>query len=103
MPMKIYMFHKRENAARAAAFIEADIKHKENPSSVVDLLPISRLKDFPQKSQSYIIFLQIRAKKTICARQHPDRVHKMLRNLYTWFERVKTERKSIDDPPYSRF
>ena len=54
MPMKIYLFNKRTR--RAAAFIEADIKHKENPPSVVDLLPIPQLKDFtPEKPELYNI------------------------------------------------
>ena len=59
------LFVSQEDAARAAAFIEADIKQKEKPPSVVDLLPIPGSKTSPRKSQSYIIFLQIGAKKTI--------------------------------------
>jgi len=48
------LFVSQEDAARAAAFIEADIKHKENPPSVVDLLPIPQLKDFtPEKPELY--------------------------------------------------
>ena len=31
------------------------------------------------------------------AEQHPDRVHKMLRQLETWFEEVEAERANIDD------
>ena len=75
------LFVSQEDAARAAAFIEADIKHKENPPSVVDLLPFPLLKDFtPEKPELYNISAD-RCEKNNHARQHPDRVHKMLRDL----------------------
>ena len=75
------LFVSHEDAARAAAFIEADIKHKENPSSVVDLLPFPLLKDFtPEKPELYNISAD-RCEKNNLARQHPDRVHKMFRDL----------------------
>ena len=92
------LFVSEEDADRAAAFIEADIKHKENPAAVVDLLPVPRLRNFaPEALELYDLSVDPGEAHNV-AEQHPDRARKMLHELESWFEDVEAERRTIDDP-----
>ena len=92
------LFASEDDADMAAAFIEADIKHKENPAIVADLLPVPRLKPFtPEAPQLYNLAVDPGEANDVTA-QHPERVRKMLDELDTWFESVEADRRTIDDP-----
>ena len=85
-----------EDWARTAAFIEADIKHKENPAAVTDIVPVPRLK--PQQPEPPELFnlAEDPGEESDLASRHPDRVRRMLGALEEWFERVEAERRTID-------
>jgi len=97
------LYVSKEDAARAAAFIEADIKHKGNPASLVDLLPVPRLRDFQPEAPELYDLSTDPGEEDDLAQRHPERVRRMLRDLETWFESVEEDRRSIDDPLHSSF
>ena len=88
----------QEDTNRTAAFIEADIKHKENPNSIIDLLEIPNIK-YPdaEKPELYNLYCDPGEKFDV-ANQNPEIVSRLLKELETWFESVENDRKSIDDP-----
>ena len=91
------------DAAQAAAFIEADIKHKENPYSVVDLLPVPRLRNFVAEEPELYDLSVDPGEKNDLAKDRPDRVRKMLGELQSWFAGVEEDRRSIDDPLHAGY
>ncbi len=87
-----------EDVARTRAFVEADMKHKENPAAVQDILPVPRLKKLqPEPPQLYNLAADPGERSDLAATD-PDRVHRMLGDLEQWFEDVEAERASIDEP-----
>ena len=92
------LYVSKEDVAMASAFIEADIKHKENPTSVKDLLPVPRMKIFPPEEPELFDLSSDPGEQNNLASEHPSRVRKMLRELETWFEKVEADRHSINDP-----
>ncbi|MEO2169845.1 MAG: sulfatase-like hydrolase/transferase [bacterium] len=87
-----------EDAARTAAFIEADIKHKEDPTSITELLPVPNIK-YPEAEEPELYNLASDpGEQYNVADQYPDIAHKLLVELETWFESVEADRLSIDDP-----
>ena len=92
------LFVSEEDAARTAAFIEADIKHKENPVSVTELLPVPNIK-YPaaEKPQLYNL-ADDPGEQFDVADRHPELTRRLLADLETWFESVEAERRTIDDP-----
>lgn len=87
-----------EDAARTAAFIEADIKHKEDPASITELLKVPNIK-YPQAEMPELYNLDVDPGEQFnVADQHPDITHRLLTELETWFESVEADRKTIDDP-----
>lgn len=85
-----------EDRARTAAFVEADIKHKENPASVRAVLPVPNLKpQRPEPPELYDLSSDPGEQHDI-ASEHPERVRRMLACLEEWFEDVERDRKSID-------
>ena len=92
------LYVSKEDAAMASAFIEADIKHKENPTSVKDLLPVPRMKIFPPEEPELFDLSSDPGEQNNLASENPSRVRKMLRELETWFEKVEADRHSINDP-----
>ncbi len=92
------LFVSAVDADRAAAFIEADIKHKENPAAVMDLLPVPQLKELePEAPQLYNLAEDPGEQHDLAAAQ-PARVRQLLNELDTWFEQVEADRRAIADP-----
>lgn len=92
------LFVSDEDAARTAAFIEADIKHKEDPTSISELLPVPNIK-YPAAEKAELFNLAEDPGECFnVASQYPDIVHKLSAELETWFENVEAERRTIDDP-----
>ena len=84
-----------EDRLRTAAFIEADMKHKENPAAVRDVLPVPRLKpQEPEPAELYNL-AEDPGEQTDLAAAHPGRVRRMLGDLEEWFEEVEADRRSI--------
>ena len=85
-----------EDRARTAAFIEADMKHKENPLSVSSLVPVPRLMaKEPEPPELYNLADDPGEQRDLAA-QHPDRVRRMLGQLEQWFTEVEADRSTID-------
>ena len=85
-----------EDWRRTAAFIEADMRHKQNPLSVRSVLPVPRLR--PQRPEPPELYdlAQDPGERHDLAAEHPDRVRRMLGQLEEWFEAVEADRGSID-------
>ena len=84
-----------EDELRTKAFVEADIRHKADPSSVTDILPVPRLKKLePEPLELYNLADDPGESKDLAA-QEPDRVHRMQVALENWFEEVEREREAI--------
>ena len=87
-----------EDRARTAAFVEADMKHKENPASIASVLPVPRLRpDEPEPPELYNLAEDPSEQRDLAA-VHPDRARRMLGALEEWFEDVEADRRSIDWP-----
>ena len=85
-----------EDWLRTAAFVEADIKHKENPAAVQSLVPVPRLKpQNPEPPELYDLG-QDPGEQHNLATVHPDRVRRMLGQLDDWFDEVEADRNTID-------
>ena len=84
-----------EDRARTAAFVEADMKHKENPATVTATLPVPRLK--PQKPENPELYnlADDPEEQNDLAEKNPDRVRRMLGQLEEWFAGVEAERETI--------
>ena len=92
------LYMSEEDEARTAAFIEADIKHKEDPSSIQELLPIPNIK-YPSPEALELYNLADDPGETVnLADQHPNITHRLLIELETWFENIEQDRQSINDP-----
>ena len=84
-----------EDRARTAAFVEADIKHKEDPQSIQDLIPVPRLRpQRPEEPQLFDLAADPGESKDL-APDHPGRVRRMLAQLERWFEGVEADRATI--------
>ena len=84
-----------EDRARTAAFVEADMKHKENPAAVTAVLPVPRLKpQDPEPPELYNLADDPGEQRNL-AGENPDRVRRMLGALEGWFERVEADRNEI--------
>lgn len=87
-----------EDVARTQAFVEADMKHKEDPAAIQDILPVPRLKKLePEPPQLYNLADDPGERHDLAAAE-PARVGRMLGDLEQWFEDVRAERASIDEP-----
>ena len=86
-----------EDAARSAAFVEADLKHKEDPSAITEILPVPRLKEFEPEPVELYNLADDPAEEHDLASTDPDRARRMLGRLETWFESVEADR--ISEPP----
>ncbi len=84
-----------EDRARTAAFVEADIKHKEDPRAIRRVLPVPRLKRQRPEAPQLFDLASDPGERTDLADEHPRRVRRMLARLETWFERVEADRDSI--------
>lgn len=92
------MCESAEDVARTRAFVEADMKHKENPAAVQDILPVPRLRKLePEPPQLYNL-ADDPGERVDLAAAEPDRVYRMLGDLEQWFEDVEAERATIDEP-----
>ena len=100
-------FFNRENfvgdddVARNAAFVEADRKHKEDPTAITEPLPVPRLKEFePEPAELYNLAEDPHEGRDLAADQ-PDRVRRMLGRWETWFEGVEADRRRHAETPGS--
>ena len=87
-----------EDAVRTAAFIEADVKHKENPAAITELLEVPNIKYPPAEAPELYNLDVDPGEQFNVTDQHPDTTQRLLTELETWFESVEADRKSIDDP-----
>ncbi len=88
----------QEDRLRTAAFIEADMKHKENPEAVRRTLPVPRLEpQVPEPPELYDLANDPGEQHDLATR-HPGRMRRMLGELECWFEEVEADRRSIRWP-----
>ena len=87
-----------EDTLRTSALIEADIKHKEDPSLIQSILKTPQIKYPPPELPELYNINKDPGEKFNLAEQYPDTVSKLKNELYKWFEDVELSRKSIDDP-----
>lgn len=87
-----------EDTLRTAAFIEADIKHREDPTSVINLLKVPNIR-YPnsEKPELYNLAVDPSENENV-AEENPEIVSKLLNGLENWFNSVENDRKKIDDP-----
>lgn len=87
------IYASEEDVARMKAFVEADLKHKENPLAVRETVPVPRLRDLdPEPVQLYNL-AEDPGEANDLAALHPDRAHRLLAQLETWFEDVEASRR----------
>lgn len=92
------LFVSDDDAARTAAFIEADLKHKEDPRSVTELLPVPNIK-YPGAEKPELYNLADDPGERINqADQYPQIVDRLSIELENWFESVEADRRTINDP-----
>jgi len=90
-----------EDAARTQAFIDADIRQREAPGALQELLPVPRIKHPAAEAPELYNLAEDPGETRNLADAHPGRVHRLLCELETWFESVEADRLSIDDPLHS--
>ncbi len=90
-----------EDAARTEAFIEADIRRREDPGALLEPLPVPRIKYPPAEAPELYNLAADPGEIHNLADDHPDRVHHLLTELETWFESIEADRRSIEDPLHS--
>ena len=87
-----------EDVERTRAFVEADLKHKEDPAAIQQILPYPRIKRLdPEPPQLYDLASDPGEKHDLAAAE-PDRVGRMLGALEDWFDEVEADRAVIDEP-----
>jgi len=87
------LFESEADAELCQSFVEADLKHKADPRSVTQLIPVPRVR-YPAPEPAELYNLRDDPNETVdLAAQYPDRVHRMLRELESWFEDVEAERR----------
>jgi len=73
-------------------FLTEEIKHKEDPEKVKNILPVPKLLLLPpEPPQLYNLEIDPHESNDLSA-QYPDRVANMLSQLENWFENVEAER-----------
>lgn len=87
------MFVSEMDERRCASFVDADLKHKADPLSVTQLIPVPRVR-YPPPEPAELYHLREDPNETVdLAARYPERVSRMLRELETWFEDVEAERR----------
>ncbi len=84
-----------EDEALQKAFVEADLKHKENPAQIERLVAVPRLRPLAPEPVELYDLSQDPGESVNLAAAHPDRARRMLGDLETWFEAVERDRRSI--------
>jgi len=91
------LYVSEEDERRTQAFVEADQRHKKDPLSVSELLPVPRVNlPPPETPELYDLSIDPGEENDLAAK-FPDRVSNMLGQLETWFEEVEAERRTISD------
>ncbi len=89
------LYVSEEDELRTKAFVEADQKHKRDPRSISELLPVPRVNlPEPEAPELYNIAIDP-GEETDLAEVHPERTSRMLGCLETWFEDAEAERMTI--------
>jgi hypothetical protein len=87
-----------EDVQRTQAFVEADLKHKEDPAAIRGILPYPRIKRLdPEPPQLYNLAVDPGENQDL-ADAEPERTRRMLSELEAWFDEVEADRASIDEP-----
>lgn len=86
------LYATQEDADLLQAFLEAEMRHKQDPASVQELVPVPRIRLPPPEPPELYDLAQDPYEQQNVAAQHPDRVARMLAQLETWFEDVEAER-----------
>ncbi len=92
------MLQNPEDQALVDAFVAADLQHKKDPSSVTDTLPYPALRSPNPEPPELYNLADDPGEEHDLAETNPDRVHRMLRELETWFEQVETDRATAQEP-----
>ena len=85
-----------EDEALQKAFVEADLKHKENPAQIERLVPVPRLRPLEPEPVELYDLSKDPGESVNLAEAHPGRARRMLGDLETWFEQVEADRASIE-------
>ena len=91
------LYVSEEDERRTQAFVEADQRHKKDPLSVAELLPIPRVNLPPPESPELYDLSTDPGEGNDLAAEFPARVSDMLGQLETWFEEAEAERRTISD------
>ena len=89
------LYVSEEDELRTMAFSKADSRHKKDPLSITELLPIPRIKLPDHEPPELYNLADDPSEQSDLANQFPDRTRKMLAQLETWFEDVEAERLTI--------
>jgi arylsulfatase A len=95
------LYASADSEARTQAFIEADIREREHPGSIQDILPVPGIRYPDAEAPELYNIADDPGEQNNMADAQPDRVHRLLVELETWFESVEEDRRSIDDPLHS--
>ena len=91
------MLQNPEDQALVDAFVAADLKHKRDPAAVTETLPYPALRSPDPEPPELYNLADDPGEEHDLAQTNADRVHRMLRELETWFEDVETDRRTAHD------
>lgn len=89
------LYVSEEDERRTQAFVEADQRHKKNPLSVSELLPIPRVNLPPPETPELYNLSDDPGEANDLAKAFPEKTSKMVSQLETWFEEVEADRRTI--------
>ena len=89
------LYVSEEDELRTKTFTDADTRHKKDPRTVTELLPIPRVKLPDPETPELYNLAEDPGEQRDLASEHPERVSRMLGELETWFENVEAERRTI--------
>jgi len=89
------LYVSEEDELRTRAFVEADQKHKKDPQSISELLPVPRVNLPPPEAPELYNLANDPGEENNLAEEYPNRTSRMLGQLESWFEDVETERLTL--------
>jgi hypothetical protein len=93
------LYQTPDDLALNKAFVAADLAHKQDPSSITEIVPVPRIRmPAPEPLELYDLEADPGETHDLAA-EHPDRVARMQAALENWFERVEADRRTIAGAP----